>query len=336
MRVIARAQPNIALIKYWGNRNNALRLPAADSVSMTLSNPVVTIEAEPSDMTIIQSFDRNGVAAKLNDAQRRRFIEQYEHAKDYVQTIGGENLLPPSVSLIVRSEIIPGIGLASSSAIFAATAVAYAELLKEKLLLTKEHISVIARLGSGSAARSIFGGFAALMSTGEAIGDAWAEQVADEHHWQLHDIIIAPETRHKKIGSTEGHVLASTSPHWPERLKAMPRRQKECIDAILRKDFEKLQRVSEEDCMDMHNVMMTSTPSLQYLNKETYRIVREIELLRTKEHLEVLYTMDAGPTVHLFCTEESFPAVREYAAAQNHCTVFQAKAGPGATVEQKA
>ncbi len=330
MTIITHARPNIAFIKYWGNRNEELRLPVADSLSMTLSNPSVTIEAEASDTMIIRSIEMNGEEKNLSDAQKKRFVDQFVLAKEYLRTLGAEDTLPSAVSLIVRSEIPSGIGLASSAAVFAATAKAYAEMIKQSIALTKAQESVIARLGSGSAARSIFSGFASFVARGDGIGDAWAEQIADENHWQLHDIVIAPEVEHKKVGSTEGHALASTSPHWSERVRQMPRRQKECIDAILQKDFEKLQHVTEEDCMDMHNVMMTSTPSLQYLNKETYRIVKEIENLRSAEHLEVLYTMDAGPTVHVICTEDALEKIREYAARQQGCTVFEAKIGAGA------
>jgi len=137
----------------------------------------------------------------------------------------------------------------------------------------------------------------------------------------------------KKIGSTEGHALASTSPFYAERVKSIrSRRQRECIRAIREKDFEALQRVTEEDCLDMHHVMQTQTPPLQYLNAETYRIVDAIKELRSKEHLPVLFTMDAGPTVHLVCPEEGRSAVLSFAHAQKGCTIFETKVGPGATL----
>ena len=78
--------------------------------------------------------------------------------------------------------------------------------------------------------------------------------------------------------------------------------------------------------------MQTQTPSLQYLNDETYRITEGIEDLRTREHLPVLYTMDAGPTVHLICTEEALATIRAFAHAQRNCTIFEAKIGEGATI----
>ena len=189
----------------------------------------------------------------------------------------------------------------------------------------------MARLGSGSAARSIFGGYGAIRNEENMFIDGskgW--QIADENHWKLHDIIIVPSTKEKKVGSTEGHANAETSPHFTQRLSDIKdHRQQDCIDAITSKDFEMLQEVSEQDAMNMHLCMQTQTPSLNYLSDETHRIITEIQDIRTSEHLPVLYTMDAGPTVHLFCEKEALDYVREYAHAQEGCQVFEAQTGRG-------
>ena len=331
MPISARSTPNIALIKYWGNRNNALRLPAADSLSMTLDSPHVEITMDHADSLSVMSFEVNGSEKKLTPKQIDRFRRHLELTKVYLKKLGADKAMPSSVVITVRSMIPSSIGLASSAAVFGCLAKAYAGLIREHSELSDEQISVIARLGSGSAARSIYGGYGALLAgSGEEIDSSSAVQIADEKHWLLHDIILVPSQKEKSVGSTEGHALAWTSPHFEDRLKAMPRRQKECADVILHKDFEKLQYVAEEDCMDMHHVMETSTPSLTYLSDVTHRIIDDISALRTKDHIEVLYTMDAGPTVHLFCPEESVNAVREFAEAQKDCQIMEAQTGKGA------
>jgi diphosphomevalonate decarboxylase len=330
--ITARATPNIALIKYWGNRDDALRLPAADSLSMTLDSPHAEVTVERADAFAVRS------QRPLTDAQRARFARHLELTRRYLAALGLDGVLPSFVSIAIRSEIPPGIGVASSSAVFSAVAEAYAGMVRDVRDLSRAEVSVIARLGSGSAARSVYGGYVALRANGQwtmdngQIGSAFAEQIADEEHWLLHDIIVIPSDEPKKIGSTEGHALAKTSPYFPERLAAMPRRQKECIDAILTRDFEKLQRIAEEDCLDMHRVMQTSEPALNYLSDKTHRIVREIEELRAREHLPVLYTMDAGPTVHLFCTDEAREQVLAFARTQRGCRVLEARVGPGSRV----
>ncbi len=343
--VKARSTPNIALIKYWGNRNDTLRLPMADSVSITLDSPCVEVTIEHSTVFTLQSFlpDRSQKILKEKDIAR---IEGHlKLTKQFLSTVNMADAIPESVSITIRSAIPPAIGIASSAAVFSGLAKAYAELITCNLqpaTLSLRDISIIARLGSGSAARSIFGGFVALSNdptcnlqpatNSPDIASAYAHQIADEHHWPLFDTIIVPTMEEKKVGSTEGHHLAHTSALFPKRVKTIGRRQQECIDAILTKDFEKLQAVTEEDCWDMHNVMQTQTPPLQYLNDETYRIVEEITDLRDREHLPVLFTMDAGPTVHLICTEEALKAVREYAHAQKGCMVFEAGMGKGAEI----
>ncbi len=328
--MLARSTPNIALIKYWGNRNDALRLPAADSLSMTLSSPTVEVDAEPSDTLHIVSYETDGTEKRLKEADIRRFARHFALCREYLATVEHPDTLPSAVALSIRSQVPPAIGLASSAAVFSAVAMAYAGLIRDRVALTAEQISVMARLGSGSACRSIAGGFAAMRVTGEGIGDAFVEQIASADHWPLHDIIIAPSEREKEHGSTEGHALAPTSRLYTRRIADIPRRQAECIDAILQRDFQKLQTVAEEDCLNMHDVMRTSTPSLDYLTADTHRIVREIDTLRREQHLPVLYTMDAGPTVHLLCTDDAVDAIRSYARSQKQCLVFESRVGPGA------
>ncbi len=333
MPITARSTPNIAFIKYWGNRNNALRLPAADSLSMTLDSPHVEITVDHADVLTVQSFDAAGTEKILKEKDTARFAWHLELTKEYLKTLDAPTAIPASASITIHSHIPSSIGLASSAAVFGCLAKAYAGLIDGTVTVNDRQISVIARLGSGSAARSIYGGYGALIAgDGNAIDSSSAVQVADENHWLLHDIILVPTQEEKKVGSTEGHELAWSSPHYKKRLEAMPRRQKECWDAILKKDFEKLQSVVEEDCWDMHNVMQTSSPPLQYLNDATYRITEAIEELREREHLPVLYTMDAGPTVHLFCPEEAVTAVREFAEQQKDCRVFETKTGSGAEI----
>ena len=330
--ITAISSPNSAWIKYWGNRNDELRLPMADSFSMTLDGPAVEIDIEHSGELLVRSFNTDGTEKELKEKDSARFGKTLEKAKTYLGEIGAGNAIPASVSIVIRSNIPPAIGLASSAAVFSCFARAIQGLIAPAVELTDGQTSVIARLGSGSAGRSIHSGFVALRAgKGEGIGSSYGEQIADENHWTLFDIIIVPEMTEKKVGSTEGHATAGTSPHFKNRIDAITkRRQQECIDAVLKKDFEKLAKVCEEDCLDMHKVVQTSDPPLNYLTEDTHRITNGIIELRQSEHLPVFYTMDAGATVQLLCTEEAVERVREFAYAQEECRVFEAKTGTGA------
>ncbi|OGJ60090.1 diphosphomevalonate decarboxylase [Candidatus Peribacteria bacterium RIFCSPHIGHO2_01_FULL_51_9] len=318
--------PNIALIKYWGNRSNELRIPAADSLSMTLDQPSVEVTVDHADQFSVRSFEEDNTERQLTKSELSRIEQHLALTKLFFTRLEMQNAIPASIKVEIHSHIPASIGLASSAAVFSALAEAYAGLAADTRPISRKEISMIARLGSGSASRSVYGGFAAMVVRND---EAYAEQIADENHWKLHDVIIIPSRTPKEVGSTEGHALAHTSPLFQKRLDAIPRRQQECIDAILTKNFEKLQNVAEEDALDMHNVMQTSVPALTYLNDETYRILDEVDELRTDEHLEVLYTMDAGPTVHLICTEAALPKIRAYAAKQSGCHVFEAGVGKG-------
>lgn len=325
-RITATSSPNIALIKYWGNRNDSLRLPAADSLSMVLDTPTVEITIEAAEAFSIRSFDATG-NEKLQSAESvARLEKHWKLVHEYLHTIGRAEGMPKNVSVVIRSGIPPAIGIASSAAVFSCLAEAYAGLLEGNPLDRKD-VSILGRLGSGSGARNSYGGYVALENHGEGIGSAYGRQIVDEKHWVLHDIVVVPSVYEKKVGSTEGHAKASTSPLFAKRIHEIPARMKECTDALLQKDFEKLQRVSELDSLDMHEVMESQTPPLQYLSSETHRIIRDITSIRSTEKLNVLFTMDAGPTVHLICTEDSVRTVTEYAEKQKNCLVFKAKVG---------
>jgi diphosphomevalonate decarboxylase len=322
--------PNIALIKYWGNRNDALRLPAADSLSITLDAPSIEATVQPADTFAVHSFDAQGIEKPQSTDSINRLQKHWTLTAEYIKSVNAGSL-PTAVSLHIVSSIPPSIGIASSAAVFSCLAEAYATLASRPL--TREEVSVIARLGSGSAARSVMGGFVALLNTpNERMDAAVARQIAPAAHWNLHDIIIVPSEKEKKVGSTEGHAKAHTSPLFKERVAVIPSRMKECIDAIEKKDFEKLQYLSELDALDMHKVMETQTPALHYLSDDTHCILKEIESLRKNEHLEVLYTMDAGPTVHLICTDSAQNRIEAFARSQKDCRIFISKIGNGSCI----
>lgn len=333
-RITACSSPNIALIKYWGNRDNALRLPATDSLSMVLDFPTVEATVEPSNTFSVRSYDHHGIEKFQNEASVARLKKHWGLAKQFLETIDRATGLSQEISLTIHSGIPPAIGIASSAAVFSCLGEAYGALA-DGTPLTREQVSILGRLGSGSGARNSFGGYVALENHGEGIASAYGRQIASERDWLLHDIIIVPDQKEKKVGSTEGHALASTSPLFSGRIRQIPRRMQECIGALQTKDFEKLRIISEEDSLDMHRVMQTQTPSLQYLSDATHRVIHDIEALRESDNLNVLYTMDAGPTVHLICTEDSVKTVEAFAEAQKDCIVFKAKTGSASRIIKK-
>ena len=281
------AHPNIALIKYWGNRDDDLRLPANGSLSMNLdglfTRTTVSFGNAKSDSLTI-----NGQEVHGKGLERVTFIldlvRERKGTRDRAE-VTSENNFPT------------GAGIASSASAFAALALAASNAAG--LSLSEPELSRLARRGSGSASRSIPGGFVEWqMGTGDM--DSFAFSIASPEHWDLCDCIAIVSAGHKKTGSTEGHVIAGTSPLQSARVADAPRRLDLCRRAVLGRDFNTLADVMEHDSDMMHAVMMTSSPPLHYWQAASMTVMQSVRAWRA-EGLPVAYTVDAGPNVHVLC-----------------------------------
>jgi len=287
----AQAHPNIAFIKYWGNRDNALRLPANGSISMNLDGLYTrtTVSFQPSlpfDELIINGHEVTGPAL-----ERVSFVL---------------NLIRDMAKVESRAEVVSennfptGAGIASSASAFAALVLATSRAAG--LDLSESELSRLARRGSGSACRSIPGGFVEW-HMGADDEDSYAVSITGPEHWPLVDCIAIVSEAHKKTGSTEGHALASTSPLQAARLADTPRRLELCRHAIMERDFEALAAVVELDSDMMHAVMMTSTPALHYWMPASLDVMNAVRSWRA-ENVLACSTVDAGANVHVLCPEK--------------------------------
>ena len=293
----AEAHPNIAFIKYWGNRDHEARIPSNGSLSMNLAGLVtrttVTFRPDlPGDRLILHGHHVRGrglarVVRVLD--QVRLWSGLHWHAE-----VRSENNFPT------------GAGVASSAAAFAALAVAAAAAAG--LDLPPRDLSRLARLGSGSACRSVPPGFVEWLP-GSSDEDSFAVSIAPPEHWALADCIALVSQRHKAVGSTEGHRLAETSPLQNARVADAPRRLAVCRAAILQRDFDALAEIVEADCHIMHAVMQTSRPPLIYWTPTTLAVMHAVRRWR-REGLPVAYTIDAGPNVHVLCPQEKASEVK--------------------------
>lgn len=196
-----------------------------------------------------------------------------------------------------RSNFPVSAGLASSASGYAALALAATAALG--LNLTERELSSLARLGSGSAARSIPGGFVEWHS-GPTHEKSFAESIAPADAWDLVDVIAIIQAHPKTTGSTQGHLLADTSPYQPCRVEGAPYRLGICRHAIRERDFTRLAEIIELDSLMMHAVMMTSQPALLYWHPLTLYILQQVQAWRA-EGLPVCATVDAGANPHLIC-----------------------------------
>ena len=183
-----------------------------------------------------------------------------------------------------------------------------------QLNLTEKELSRLARRGSGSASRSVPGGFVEWQA-GSSDEDSYAYTIAPPEHWNLVDCIAIVKSSHKTVGSTTGHSLAGSSPLQEGRLTDTPRRVVLCRNAILDRDFNTLAEVVELDSNIMHAVMQTSTPPLFYWEPQSVTLMKLIPQWRRKG-LPVCYTLDAGPNVHVITKAEYAEEVKRKLLSQ--------------------
>jgi len=166
------------------------------------------------------------------------------------------------------------------------------------LLLHEAELSRLARLGSGSACRSVPAGF--VQWDGDRDATSFARQLAPPDHWDLHDLVAIVSLQHKRVGSHHGHELASTSPFYAARLAAVPELLATVMSGIQQRDLATVGPAIEADALAMHGVMMTSDPSLLYWEEATVAVLQGVRAWR-QSGLGVFFTMDAGPNVHCLC-----------------------------------
>jgi diphosphomevalonate decarboxylase len=293
----AQAFPNIAFIKYWGNRDDALRIPSNGSISMNLagltSRTRVTFSPDlPSDQLTLNHHPISGPglqrASNLLDRVRRLA------GTGWFAQVDSENNFPT------------GAGIASSASGFAALTVAAARAAG--LDLDEAALSRLARTASGSACRSIPGGFVEWQA-GADDSSSYAFSIAPPDYWDLVDCVAIVSQSHKSTVSQDGHALAGTSPLQPSRLVDAPRRLDICRQAILQRDFDALAQVMELDSNLMHAVIMTSQPPILYWQPATLAVMRSVTDWRKQAGLPACYTIDAGPNVHVICPANQVEAV---------------------------
>lgn len=286
------AHPNIAFIKYWGNRDDALRIPMNGSLSMNLDALSTTTSVEFHPRLQADDLVIDGEQAAPQAAQR---------VSDFLDIIRSRMPEKNKAIIVSHNNFPMGAGIASSASAFAALAAAASQAAG--LPMDTAALSRLARRGSGSACRSVPDGFVEWQAS-SSDQDSFAFSIAPADHWRLVDLIVVVSRTHKDVGSSIGHALAVTSPLQKARLSDCPRRLQLCRQAILKKDFTTFASVLELDSNLMHAVMLTSTPALLYWEPATIAIMKKVRAWRA-QGLPACYTIDAGPNVHVLCPAEN-------------------------------
>ena len=290
MKATIRARANIALIKYWGKADAALNVPAVGSLSITLDALWSETEVE---------FDA-GLPADTLSLNGQARSDQLGRVTECLNLLRSRAGIESPAQVVSRNNFPTGAGLASSASGFAALATAAARALD--LDLSPRDLSIIARQGSGSAARSIFGGFVEMHAGSMADGtDSFAEPLLEAEAWPLEVVIAITEHGEKAVGSRAGmEQSASSSPYYPEWVAGSPDDLARARQAVLSRDFETLTGVAEHNCLKMHAAAMAAEPPLIYWNAATVACLHAVRALRDSG-VPVFFTIDAGPQLKAVC-----------------------------------
>lgn len=323
-KITAVAGANIALIKYWGTQNVERVLPANPSISMTLQHCVSHCTVAPQD-------DPTGddQVEWLNDADelepappmfRDGVLRHLERLRRCTCRSG-------SLRVATTNNFPTGAGIASSASGFAALTVATCAALDWSA--NPAELSRFARLsGSGSAARSVLGGFVEWPGDPRDPESA-ARQFAPPDHWPLCDLVAVIDPTHKAISSREGHRRAPSSPYYTRRLEILPDRTRRVRDALLARDFAHFAQAVEEEAIDLHLIAMSARPPTFYWQPGTVAVLEAVRCLRA-DGLDACATIDAGPNVHVLCIAAHARQVQEaLAEVPSVRTIIADKVGDG-------
>ncbi|MFH0863765.1 MAG: diphosphomevalonate decarboxylase [Candidatus Gottesmanbacteria bacterium] len=291
LKATAIAPANIAFIKYWGQKDKDINLPFNNSISMNLDKCLTTTTVEFSkDITKDVVMVNNKT---LSDNDSLRVIKQL----DTLRKLDKINFKAQVVSI---NSFPSDAGIASSASSFAALALAGAKALGVKIKINE--LSCLARLGSGSACRSIPDGFGEWHK-GKNHTSSYARSLYRPDWWDLTDIVVIVSNEKKKYSSLSGHASAESSPYFINRLKQLPRRISQVKKALKEKNLPLLGETIEEEAIDLHVIAMTSKPPIFYWNGTTMEIIKQLKNWRSSGLL-AYFTIDAGPNLHIICEQK--------------------------------
>lgn len=296
MKATAIANANIALVKYWGKRDETLMLPQNSSISMTLEglNTITTVEFDKKNDRDIFVLDREEFK------EDKEFEKVVKHL-DLIRKMSG---IQEKAKVMSKNNFPTAAGLASSASGFAALSLAGSKAAG--INLNSKALSALARRGSGSATRSCQSGFVEWQRGEKPDGsDSYAVQIVPPEHWpEFRMITTIVTTVAKKVSSRAGMAqTVETCPMYRAWLDTIEEDLEKVKKGILEKDFTLVGKTAESNCLKVHAIMMTTKPALIYWMPTTLEIIHSILAWR-KEGLESYFTIDAGPQVKVICLEK--------------------------------
>lgn len=289
-KATARASSDIALIKYWGKKDEVLRLPENGSMSIVLKglDTLTTVEFR-------EDLERDEVmiGGEKNEKEAARVVKHL----DRVRSLAG---IDDFAKVVSENTFPKGTGLSSSGSGFAA--LTYAATKAAGLELSEKQLSILARQGSGTACRCACGGFVEWKD-GDTSETSYAETVFKTDHWDLRDVVAVVDEGMKLVSSTEGHMSAQSSPFYQQRQQLIGDKIKQVKELINKKDFAALGELVEAESLEFHSILLTSKPSFIAWYPGTVQVMLEVQQLR-REGVLAFFTINTGFNVHVLTLPE--------------------------------
>lgn len=304
MQATWKSPSNIALIKYWGKHGE--QLPNNPSLSMTLSeaHTITSLDLKKKrskknlELDFLFAGEKNEKFADKLTAFLETLIPQMPWLAEHRLVLRSNNSFPHSA------------GIASSASAMSALALCVMSIQRMRTQQPEndaaflQQSSVIARLGSGSAARSVYPGFSVWGKTTavKRSSDAFAIPFPIDFHPdfnELQDSILIVSAQEKSVSSRAGHALMNNHPMASQRYKNAHARLKELLKALKHADWPLFCKIVETEALELHALMMTSDPSFILMHPNTLAIIERIRFFRNTTQIPVCFTLDAGPNVHV-------------------------------------
>jgi diphosphomevalonate decarboxylase len=299
MKATAIAPSNIAFTKYWGRKDEVLRLPENGSVSMSLSNLLTTTTVEFSNKYDKDNITINGGGIEQGEAER--VIKHLDRVRKIASSV--KELKARVVS---NNNFPTGTGLSSSASGFAALTLAATKAAG--INLSEKELSILARQGSGSACRSIPGGFVEWLD-GDTSDSSYAKTIFSASYWAIADVVAVVSVGRKEVSTSVGHQSTSSSPFMSTRKAHMKQKNKLVKKLIAEKRFKEFGEFIEAEALELHSIMLTQYPPLIYWTPGTLQIMKLCSHWR-KEGIGVYFTINTGQDIHLICEQKSVDKVK--------------------------
>lgn len=314
----AKAHTNIALVKYWGKRDQRLILPQTDSLSLTLDKFYTTTTV---------SFDQTLTADQVTINGQHLSPDQAKKVRSFLDIVRRLSGVQAFARVASTNHVPTAAGLASSASAFAA--LAGAASTAAGLHLTRRELSRLARRGSGSATRSVYGGLVEW-HRGHDDESSYAEPVTEQVDFGLEMLAILVSTKKKKVSSRQGmQSSVATSPFYPAWREVVAKDMVAMKAAIAARDINAIGHIAEENALRMHALTLSADPGFTYFNSETLTAIKAVQALRDNG-IQCYYTMDAGPNVKvIYDQRDRQPIIEKLTALFGRDRIVVAKPGPG-------